>query len=100
MVVTGKVVKSGDSYSHILQKNCGQFVDVRTSGLAVGEYVTVSTDDRLAVAMGTVSNITQSTLTLLLNRQVLVLESLYLKQNCPIFRHVLCQKLRGLLAKQ
>jgi hypothetical protein len=68
MVVTGRVVMSGDSYVHTLQKDCSSFSDLRTSGLTVGEYVTVSTDAQLAVATGTVCDITQSILTLSLNR--------------------------------
>jgi hypothetical protein len=78
MVVVGTVMGNGDSYVHILQKGSDQFSDLRISGLAVGEYVTVSTDNRLAVAMGTISDITQSTLTLLLNRSVVLHASLYL----------------------
>jgi hypothetical protein len=71
MIVTGTVMGDGGAYVHIFKKDCGQLSDLRNSGLAIGEYVTVSTDDRLAVATGTVSDITQSTLTLLLNRSVL-----------------------------
>lgn len=78
MVVVGTVMEKGDYYVHIFQKDCDQFSDLRISGLAVGEYVTVSTDNRLAVATGTISDITQSTLTLLLNRSVLLYASVYL----------------------
>ncbi|PNF13913.1 hypothetical protein B7P43_G09862 [Cryptotermes secundus] len=70
MVVTGRVMMSGDSCVHTFQKDCISFQDLRTSGLTVGDYVTVSTDAQLAVATGTVCGITHSTLTLSLNRDL------------------------------
>jgi hypothetical protein len=78
MVVTGRVMMSDDSYVHALQKDCDSISDLRMSGLTVGEYVTVSTDDRLAVATGTICDITCSTLTLSLSRSVLLPGSFYL----------------------
>jgi hypothetical protein len=78
MVITGTVMMSGDSYVHNLQKVCDQIFDLSKSGFTAGEYIIVSTDNRLAVATGTVCDITQSTLTLSLNRSVLVQGSLYL----------------------
>jgi hypothetical protein len=77
MVLTGKVIISDDSYVHTLQKECVSSPDLRTSGLTVGDYVTVSTGDRLAVATGTVCDITRRILTLSLNRSVLLKGSLY-----------------------
>jgi hypothetical protein len=77
MVLTGRVIISGDSYVHTFQKECVSFPDLRTSGLTVGEYVTVSTDDFLAVATGPVYDITQRILTLSLNRLVLLKGSVY-----------------------
>jgi hypothetical protein len=80
MVVTGRVMAIGDSYIHTLRKNSDHFSDLRKSGFTVGEYVTVSADNRLAVASGTVCDITQSTLSLSLNRSVFVQGFLYLQQ--------------------
>jgi len=80
VVISGMVMTVGDSYIHTFQKDCGQFSDLSKSGFTVGEYVTVSTDNRLAVATGTVCGITQSTLTLSLNRSVPIQVSLYLQQ--------------------
>jgi len=80
MVLTGMVMTIGDSYVHTFQKHGNQFSDLRKSGFTVGEYVTVSTDNRLAAATGTVCDITQSTLTLSLNRSVLIQVSLYWQQ--------------------
>ncbi|KAJ4428147.1 hypothetical protein ANN_24162, partial [Periplaneta americana] len=68
--VVEKVVENGSSFVHILQKKNSQSLDLRSSGLTVGEYVTVSTDERVAIATGTISDITLQTLTLLLNRDV------------------------------
>lgn len=80
MVITGVVMTIGDSYVHTFQKCCDQFSDLCKSGFTVGEYVTVSTDTRLAVATGTVCDITRSTLTLSLKRSVLIQVSLHLQQ--------------------
>jgi hypothetical protein len=71
-------MRIGDSYIHTLRKHCDQFSDLPKSGFTVGEYVSVSTDNRLAVATGTICDINQSTLTLSLNRLVLTQGSLYL----------------------
>jgi len=80
MVITGMVMTIGDSYIHTFQKHRDQFSDLCKSGFTVGEYVTVSTDSRLAVATGTVCDITQSTVTLSLKRSVHIQVSLYLQQ--------------------
>jgi hypothetical protein len=77
MVIAGMVMTIGGSYVHNLQKHCDKFTDLCKSGFTVGEYVTVSTDNRLAIATGTVCDITQSTLTLSLNRSVLMQGSLF-----------------------
>jgi hypothetical protein len=98
MVVTGRVVMSGDSYIHTLQKDCVSFSDLRTSGLTVGEYVTVTSDDQLAVATGTVCDITESILSLSLNRSVLLTRIPAFVANISGFRCILLQKLREQLA--
>ncbi|KAJ9596833.1 hypothetical protein L9F63_012089, partial [Diploptera punctata] len=69
MIVCGKIVMSGDSYLHTLQKSKGNS-DLQLLGFTIGEYIVVSTDKRLALATGTIRDITHTSVTLCLNRNI------------------------------
>lgn len=68
--ITGKVVGEDCSFIHVFNSIKGKQIDLTLSGFCLGDYLVVSTKNRIAIAAGKVETITRDNITLIFERNL------------------------------